>query len=294
MDMIKFLTTVKSFLIICGLLILSGCVSVQQKPTLQTLSPELTQQGAIIDLKTGHALTPDELLNRLAPHQRIVVGEKHDNPYHHQIELWLVQQLPLKREQGSVLLEMINPDQQQKVNKVKSWLQTKPIVRESRIKELLTWREGWPWELYGGLVMELISQPYPLLSANLDRGEIKAAYSNPPLLQGNISVAENVKAQIKAVIEDVHGGEITEQQLSAMTTIQQMRDRRMAEQLLKAPVPAILIAGGYHATKVMGVPLHVKELSPQEDLVVLIIAEKSNVLDDQYADYVWYTPVKKP
>ncbi len=292
--MIKFLTTVKSFLIICGLLILSGCVSVQQKPTLQTLSPELTQQGAIIDLKTGHALTSDELLNRLAPHQRIVVGEKHDNPYHHQIELWLVQQLPLKREQGSVLLEMINPDQQQKVNKVKSWLQTKPIVRESRIKELLTWREGWPWELYGGLVMELISQPYPLLSANLDRSEIKAAYSNPPLLQGNISVAENVKAQIKAVIEDVHGGEITEQQLSAMTTIQQMRDRRMAEQLLKAPVPATLIAGGYHATKVMGVPLHVKELSPQEDLVVLIIAEKSNVLDDQYADYVWYTPVKKP
>ncbi|KAA1186369.1 ChaN family lipoprotein [Photorhabdus heterorhabditis] len=289
----KLFTAVKSFLITCGLLLLSGCISVQQKPTLQILSPELTQQGVVIDLKTGNALTPDELINRLASHQRIVVGEKHDNPYHHQIELWLVQQLLLKREHGSVLLEMITPDQQEKVNKVKNWLQTKPTVRESRIKDLLAWNAGWPWELYGELVLELMYQPYPLLAANLARSEIKAAYSNPPILQGNISVAENVKAQIAATIKDAHGGEITEQQLSAMTTIQQMRDRRMAEQLIKAPVPATLIAGGYHATKVMGVPLHIKDLSPREDLVVLILAEKANVLDSQHADYIWYTPVKK-
>ncbi|ERT12294.1 ChaN family lipoprotein [Photorhabdus temperata] len=289
-----FLSAVKSFLIICGLLILSGCASIQQKPTPQVLSAELTQQGVIVDLKTGNALTPGELINQLASHQRIIVGEKHDNPYHHQIELWLVQQLRLKREHGAVLLEMINPDQQEKVNKVKSWLQTKPSVRESRIKELLAWHDGWPWQLYGGLVMELMQQPYPLLFANLNRSEVKAVCCNPPVLQGDISVSKNVKLRIEATIKDAHGGEITAQQLSVMTTIQQMRDRRMAEQLLKAPAPATLIAGAYHATKIMGVPLHVKDLSPQEDLVVLIIAEKGNVMDSQHADYIWYTPAKKP
>ncbi|WP_240042189.1 ChaN family lipoprotein [Photorhabdus khanii] len=289
-----FLTAVKSFLIICGLLILSGCASVQQNPTPQVLSPELTQQGGIVYLKTGNVLTPDELINQLASHQRIIVGEKHNNPYHHQIELWLVQQLRLKREHGAVLLEMINPDQQEKVNKVKRWLQTKPSVRESRIKELLAWHDGWPWQLYGGLVMELMQQPYPLLFANLNLNEVKAVCCNPPVLQGDISVAKNVKSRIEATIKEAHGGEITARQLSVMTTIQQMRDRRMAEQLLKAPTPATLIVGAYHATKIMGVPLHVKDLSPQEDLVVLIMAEKGNVLDNQHADYIWYTPAKKP
>ncbi len=41
-----------------------------------------------------------------------------------------------------------------------------------------------------------------------------------------------------------------------MLAIQQQRDRRMAERLLAAPTPALLIAGGYHAAKSV-VPLHV-------------------------------------
>ena len=64
-------------------------------------------------------------------------GEKHDNPYHHQIEQWLVQQLPLRRPQGSVLMEMINPSQQAQVDKVKQWLQSDPTVRDGRVAELI-------------------------------------------------------------------------------------------------------------------------------------------------------------
>ena len=37
-----------------------------------------------------------------------------------------------------------------------------------------------------------------------------------------------------------------------MTVIQQLRDRAMAKSLLNAPMPALLIAGSFHATKLMG------------------------------------------
>lgn len=50
----------------------------------------------------------------------MIVGEKHDNQYHHEIEYWLMTQLPNKRPQGAVLLEMLTPDQQNLVDNTKN------------------------------------------------------------------------------------------------------------------------------------------------------------------------------
>ena len=112
-------------------------------------------------------------------------GEKHDNPYHHQIEQWLVQQLPLRRPQGSVLMEMINPSQQAQVDKVKQWLQSDPTVRDGRVAELIARQPGWKWELYGGVTMAAMRAPYPLWSANTDRSEITAFYQQPQFPAGS-------------------------------------------------------------------------------------------------------------
>jgi uncharacterized iron-regulated protein len=90
-----------------------------------------------------------------------------------------------------------------------------------------------------------------------------------------------------------HGGKIDPQQLHAMLAIQQQRDRRMAERLLAAPRPALLIAGGYHASKWVGVPLHVQDLQPGAQPTVLMLAEQGAQVDGQMADYLWVTPPVK-
>ncbi|MDE9461489.1 ChaN family lipoprotein [Xenorhabdus bovienii] len=291
----KASTCIKSTFLACAFLF-GGCVTPQHDPqngsqrALQTLSSELVQSGMLLDMKTGKAITSAELLEQLAAYPRVIVGEKHDNPYHHQIELWLVQQLGQKRPHGSVLLEMINPNQQEKVNKVKSWLQSNPIVREERIKQLLAWQQGWPWELYGELVTELVKAPYPLLAANLDRSEIDQAYKNHSPTDKAAWVSDDVKKLIEETIKNSHGADIEAKHLSAMTMIQQMRDRRMAEQLVNAPSPALLFAGGYHAVKAMGVPQHVKKIAPNEQVAVFVIAEQGVSLNKEYADFVWFTP----
>ncbi|CDL83530.1 ChaN family lipoprotein [Xenorhabdus szentirmaii] len=294
-------TRIKSTFFACSLLlggfVLSGCVepsnsikNTSQK-VYQSLPDELMQSGALIDMKTGKAITADELLEQLKNYPRIIVGEKHDNPYHHQIELWLVQQLEKKRPHGSVLLEMINPNQQEKVNKVKSWLQGNPIVKSERVEQLLAWQQGWPWGWYGELVMELMKSPYPLLAANLDRNEIDQAYKNHNAGDRTSLVSDEVKQLIDQTIKNSHGGkEIDESHLSAMSKIQQMRDQRMAEQLIKAPSPALLFVGGYHAVKAMGIPQHIKKMAPNEKLVVFVIAEQGVALNHEYADFVWFTP----
>src|SRR5450830_1354999 len=111
-----------------------------------TPAPDVSQLGEIIDLRSGQRMSADQLLDHLAAAPRVIVGEQHDQLSHHQIEQWLLQQLQGQRPQGSVLLEMLNPDQQAKVDKVKPWLQTDPVVRPEHVAELLAWQPSWKWE----------------------------------------------------------------------------------------------------------------------------------------------------
>ncbi|MGO2347922.1 MAG: ChaN family lipoprotein, partial [Providencia sp.] len=154
----------------------------------------------------------------------------------------------------------------------------------------LKWQNGWPWEQYGELVKQLLKTPYPLLTANLDKQEITEAYHNSPVLTGERSTQPIVKEIISKTIESSHGGELTAEQVDKMVVIQQLRDRRMAESLIKAPTPALLFVGGYHATRAIGVPLHVQDLDENAEFKVLIISEQDNEIDHLHADYVWYTP----
>ncbi|QGH64378.1 ChaN family lipoprotein [Serratia proteamaculans] len=277
------------FLILLAALALGAC---SQAP-VSSPKNSLDNLGKITDLRSGESLSPEQLLTRLAAQPRVIVGEKHDNPYHHQIELWLVENLPQQRPQGSVLMEMINPSQQAKVSQVKQWLQSNPRVRDERVAELIDWQPGWKWPLYGDLTMAAMRAPYPLWSANLDRDEIMAFYQQPVFPQGQLSVRPAVQKALEETIRTSHGGKIEPQQLHAMLAIQQQRDRRMAERLLAAPTPALLIAGGYHASKSVGVPLHVQDLQPTALPTVLMLAEPGVPVDKQVADYLWVTPAIK-
>ncbi|WP_256077948.1 ChaN family lipoprotein [Massilia sp. YIM B04103] len=276
-------------------LALSACSSVAPvAPAATTLAQEVRQTGEIVDLRSGQRLNPEQLLARLAAAPRVIVGEEHDQLSHHRIQQWLLVQLQSQRAQGTVLLEMLNPDQQAKVDEVKPWLQSDPVVRSEHVAKLLAWQPSWKWELYGDLVMEAMRAPYPVWSANLDRSEIKQLFAAQPTLQGkhsNLANESKVRAQQEQIIREMHDNQIDAPRLAAMLSVQQQRDRRMAERLLAAPAPALLIAGGYHAAKDMGVPLHVQDLTGSAPPMVLMLAQRGAPITAQQADFVWFTPV---
>jgi len=74
-----------------------------------------------------------------------------------------------------------------------------------------------------------------------------------------------------------------------MLAVQQQRDRRMAERLLSASAPAVLLAGAFHVRKDLGVPLHLSDLGAKDGNVVLMLAEVGKTVSAESADYVWYT-----
>ena len=101
-----------------------------------------------------------------------------------------------------------------------------------------------------------------------------------------------MRKALEETIRTSHGGQIEADQLQAMLAIQQQRDRRMAERLLAAPTPALLIAGGYHAAKSVGCRC-VRDLQPAAAPTVLMLAEPGVQVDANTADYLWITPSVK-
>jgi len=271
---------------------LSACQAippVRKVPAWQS-SPghEPADVGVIRDLNSGRELTPQQLAERLAQAPRVLVGEQHDNPDHHALQLWLLQVLSDQRAQGSLLLEMLTPDQQAKVDAVQAEVRKSDIPDD--LPAALAWQKGWDWALYGPVVRYALGQPYPLLSANLDASDVTAIYAQAPTLIGVHSTAPAVREQLLNQIRESHCGLLPEEHMPAMLAVQQRRDRRMAQRLLEAPSPALLFAGTYHARKDMGVPTHLLDLGVSHGTVVLLLAQVGAPVSQGAADYVWYTP----
>lgn len=267
--------------------LLSAC---QQQASPQTgVSSDFMNSSTIKALKTSQTLTPQALVNELSPAAMVIVGEEHSEWHHHQAEQWLLIELAKKRPQGSVLMEMINNDQQSAVSELQKGLKSDPYIREQRIQELVQWRTGWPWPMYRGVVMTALHGNAPLLAANLSRPEIQALYADPQFPAGEHAANPQVRQTLSSVIVAMHGGKMEPEQLKSMLSVQQNRDRFMAQQLMNAPRPALLIAGGYHAAKSLGVPLHLQDLNAPRPLVLILATNGTEVTPDQ-ADYVWYMP----
>jgi len=282
-------TSMRVVLLSC-LMLLAACQSRDALPPPAPLAPlgrEHADLGRIVDLASGQTISPEQLLDRLAPAQRVLVGEQHDNPDHHALQLWLSRELSRQRPQGSVLMEMLNPDQQGGVEQAQAATRAGQAVADPF--QVLAWQPGWDWSLYGPLVLHQLRQPYPLLAANLNRAEIMQIYRQRPLLQGERSSAAKVQERLLADIRESHCGLLPDSQLPAMLAVQQQRDRRMAEALLAAPQPSLLLAGAFHVRKDLGVPLHLDDLGAQTGSVVLILAEVGRAVDASMADYVWFT-----
>jgi len=271
---------------LCLVLVLGGCqASLAPLPAWQSSEGrDSAELGQIHDLASGQVITPEQLVQQLAAAPRVLVGEKHDNPDHHALQLWLMRALQAQRAQGSLLLEMLQPEQQPRVDALESQARL-----PQDLPKALAWQEGWDWQLYGPIVSEALRSHVPLLAANVSSSEMRQTYRNPKPLSGVQSNAPAVKAALLEQVRAGHCNLLPESQLPAMLAVQQQRDRRIAERLLAAPQPALLFTGAYHARKDIGVPLHLSDLGATGQTRVLLLAEVGEQVEAGMADYVWYT-----
>lgn len=277
---------IRLLLLLASLLWLSACSGLSGCCSSRLPGADLPA-GSIVEVASGRLLDMDELVELLAAPQMVLLGEKHDNPEQHELQLQLLQALEQRRVQGSLVLEMLNGNQQPNVDRVRADLAAGNPP--AQLTDALDWDPGWDWQLYGPLVEHAITRPWPLLAGNLDGQQMRAVYRNPSALKSAHAGHPGVQRRLRRIIHDSHCGLLPRKQLPAMLAVQQQRDLNMARTLLDADKPAMLIAGSYHVRKDLGVPLHLQDLTDDPGFVILIMLEEGSSYGQGMADYVWYT-----
>ncbi|WGE52568.1 ChaN family lipoprotein [Actinobacillus equuli] len=253
---------------------------------------QLHSLGNIVDLKTQQPIRLSELLQKLPAYSYVLIGEEHNQPVHHQIETYLVQKLAQKRPLAAVILEMLSVDQQAKINQLQ---QQQTTLLAEEVPAQIGWKH-WDWHQYQDLIISRLSSTIPLIAANLTETEVKTLYTGAQPLRGSISVTPQVRMQLAQLIQAHHS--LPPNILEKAVTVQQFRDRRMAEMLVKntqnSTAYALLVAGNNHVRKDLAVPLHLQDFDHKNKAKTISIMLKSQrseaeTVTLQQADYVWFT-----
>jgi uncharacterized iron-regulated protein len=190
-----------------------------------------------------------ERLQQLLPADVILLGEQHDAPDHQQVHRTVVETLASRNALAALALEMVSQGQ--------STAGLASDASEDAVRQALQWNdEGWPWSAYGPAVMAAVRAGVPVIGANLPLGQMRGAMARTEL--DIVLAGPALKAQ-QQNIRTGHCDMLPESQITPMTRVQIARDMAMADTVAKAVQAGktvVLLAGGGHVDRTLGVPLH--------------------------------------
>ena len=252
--------------------------------------------GQIVHLPTGSVVSIAQMLTIAGDARIVYLGETHDNPASHRLELQVLEALA-ERHPGSQALgmEMFSRAQQSALDRwVAGLLDEKAFLKESR------WFENWQMDFgyYRDLLNFARDRRIPIIALNAEKSLVGAVRSKTP---DQLSKEEQARLPeldltdpyqrglVAAIFGDSsHGG----MQLDSFVRIQTLWDETMAESAVRYMAsPAgkdkhlLVIAGGNHVSYGFGIPRRVFRRLPVSYVLIggreiNIPADKQNRLMD--------------
>ncbi|MHB8771567.1 MAG: ChaN family lipoprotein [Syntrophales bacterium] len=255
-----------------GLFALAACGPVgkqllgdPQDPYPRSAPPKI---GAIVHLPTGVPVTEAQMLAVAGDARIVYLGETHDNPASHRLELRVLEALARRHPGRQALgMEMFPRDRQPVLDRwVAGELDEKAFLRESR------WQESWgmDFDYYRDLLHFVRLHRIPLIALNAEKGLVEALRSKMPEELGTGAQAglpeldltdPYHRAMAAAILGDRHHGGM---QIDRFIRVQTLWDEAMAEsavRYLKSPAGKdnhlLVVAGGNHVQYGFGIPRRV-------------------------------------
>jgi len=270
--------------------------------------------GRIWSVGDQKFIDPEVVTKTLGSASFVLLGEKHDNADHHQIQAWLTGQVLGGGRKMAVAFEMFG------VEKTKALRDFHEAGSKNAadIAALTEWQKsGWPsWSLYQPIAQRALDAGMPVLAANLSRQQTKTM-----MQQGNAVLGEQTIKRLRldetlpepvavAKAEELirsHCNMLPDHMVQPMVNTQTAKDAMMADVLLDAGASnelegAILIAGLGHARSDWGVPWHLMRRTPEKAVISvgMLEVDADLTMPSQYAanwgvaklpfDFVWFTP----
>jgi len=311
----KTLKTNRTFTFCLLLLVLTACTMTQQpigNPEQPYPQTEKLAVGDIYHLPTGIKITAEQMNAAITDARIIYVGETHDNPAAHRLELQVLKAVAARYpEQVSLGLEMFNPSQQEVLDR---WVAGE-LDEKSFLKEV-NWFSSWKMDFayYAEILHFARETQIPVIGLNATREMVKQIGRNSldeldddlrqQLPEFNLDDTYQ-NAMVEAIYADHSQGKAM---LDGFQRIQTLWDETMAENIvktLKDKSPKhhmVVMAGGNHVRFGYGIPRRVYRRLPTSYVLVgsreiIVPEEKRDKLMDVDLptfpmvpyDYVLYT-----
>jgi uncharacterized iron-regulated protein len=264
--------------------------------------------GKVWSVREGAMLDESALFGAVAKARFLLLGERHDNPDHHQLQARALSAVVRTGRRPAVVLEMLETGIQEVVDRYRA----SPHATSAGFGAAVGWQEtSWPrYVEYQPILDVAFDAGLRVVAGNLAHESARALVKQGPGLlpeakRKELRLDQAFPAELEApLIEELrasHCGHLPEALLAPMALAQHARDAQMARALLGASVEtAVLIAGTGHVRLDRGVPRYLALDAPDAAIVSVALVEVQTGQTDpaSYAGssvsapyhYLWFTP----
>jgi len=294
------------------LMILQACASQKHKmPPLATVEgvQRHFSQGRIIDLKTGKTVDFPDLIDRLKAVDVIFIGEVHNNPEHHLIQVQLLQALMARYAPPlAVAMEFFDTTRQPVLDRfMKGDLDEKTFLRE------VDWENSWrfPYHLYRPILLITQDKGTALLGINAPNRLVrKVARSGLESLtdEERRQVARDIdlgntahRKHLKTIFEQhpfkknsPHGMGNFEHFYQAQCIWDETMAETIANYMKAKGGKMVVFTGNGHIANKFGIPDRLlRRMDLKTATIVLYPLTERTTINKKLADYVWLTSDSK-
>lgn len=250
----------------------------------------------IVDARTRGTVSFDEMIRSVEGKDFVFVGESHDNPAHHHVQLSVIEALEGRGVRIAIGLEMFMKSSQDALD---DWVAGRIPENEFVAVFDRNWEGGY-WPIYRPIFRYARNHRIPMIGLNIDRGDVaRVSRSGIGSLDGRGSPAARTVScdagdRYKAYMRRAMEGHGTPFAFRNFCEAQVLWDSAMAWNLVdwadrNPGATVVVLAGTFHSWK-HGIPDRIRKLSNDSVGVILPSAPGGpfgyDVSRDD-ADYFW-------
>ena len=282
---------------------LEGCASVKKPiPNMAEIpgTPDQYRIGQIIELSSGGVISFEKLIENIASVDLIFVGEVHDNPDHHLIEVQILEAVMAENRQLTIAMEFFQEPAQPVLDR---YIQGK-IGEEEFLKEV-DWKEQWgfPYSYYRPLMLVAKQNGSKVLAINAPSDIVKKVAYNG-LASLDQSERDQIASEIdlnneahKEYIREIYGqhghGSLKsfENFYEAQCVWEDTMAQNIADYLIREDGKMIVFTGNGHIVNKFGIPDRVIDRKPVSMVTIMPYdLQGTEIIKKGTADYIWLTP----
>ncbi|MEE4354520.1 MAG: ChaN family lipoprotein [Desulfatiglans sp.] len=301
MEIIQYTTRRWIFFFLTAGLVIGGCSGIKRTPPPLAFledEPAHFRAGTIIHTESGKAIKFDTLISQLAEKELVFVGEVHDNPEHHLIQVQILQALTRGR-RPVVAMEFFEKSRQAVLDSYVSG-----ISSEKEFLKGVEWNDQWRFDyhLYRPLMLHIREKRGKILAINAPASLVrKVARSGIMSLKPHERdrIAEDIDLENKKhrdYIETVFKNHIHKDLGSfdffyqAQCVWEDTMAESIAQYLTKNRERVIVLSGNGHIINKYGIPDRTSRRTDVTLATVLLKPLTGHVtLKKRESDYIWLT-----